>query len=50
MRRSLILIAALGVLALGAAPGLARSSANKLTLTASNVNGAVGVSFGPVLD
>ena len=42
MRRSLIVIAALGVLALGAAPGLARSSANRLTLTASNVNGAVG--------
>jgi hypothetical protein len=42
MRRSLILIAVLGVLALGAAPGLARSSATRLTLTASNVNGRIG--------
>ena len=42
MRRATILIAAFGALALGAAPGLASSSANRLTLTASNVNGPVG--------
>jgi len=42
MRRRSILIAVLGALALGAAPGLAHSSANRLTLTASNVNGSVG--------
>jgi hypothetical protein len=37
-----MLIAVLGALALGAAPGLAHSSANRLTLAASNVNGSVG--------
>ena len=42
MRRASILIAALGALALGAAPGLAHNSANRLSLTASNVNGSVG--------
>ena len=42
MRRASILIAALGALALGAAPALAHHSANRLTLTASNVNGSVG--------
>ena len=42
MRRATILIAALTALAVGAAPGFARGSANRLTLTASNVNGSVG--------
>src|SRR5579862_2532009 len=42
MRRATILIAAVAALACSAAPGLAHNSANRLTLTASNVNGSVG--------
>ena len=42
MRRASILVAALAALAIGAAPGLAHNSANRLTMTASNVNGSVG--------
>ncbi len=42
MRRASILLVALGAIALVATPALARGSGNRLTLTASNVNGSVG--------
>jgi lipoprotein-anchoring transpeptidase ErfK/SrfK len=42
MRRVPIALAVAAALALSAAPGLARSSANRLTLTPAGVNGAVG--------